>query len=278
MISDKIENLDQLHELKSKMELIESEIRELIGEDFDPEEFFGASGFAAQDDIEDEYGRDDFSPFGSFEDPQSFVVDLDQASDQEDERLAPQYYEEDGAMSEGMTSSEFDAKYHNHPEHDDVKAKLIQRAAKVYPEFTRGKDDNYKWFMKTNQTSHGNMKVSIDGQYIKFTAIFDFISPGFNQVQDADVIIRFHREDPTFATTIIHAAHAGYFQAENRVSANRFAKDLMPLMQDALKNLNREFAQGREGGYSEENRELIQKMSVKLKNVKANDVTGKGSL
>lgn len=94
MIQDKMADLDRLHELHNKVELIESEIRELVGEDFDPEEFFGDSGFSAQDDIEAEFGKDDFAPLGTFEDPNAFVSDLENASDDEAERLAPQYYAE----------------------------------------------------------------------------------------------------------------------------------------------------------------------------------------
>jgi len=153
LISDKIKELDQLHELTFKVELIESEIIGLIGEDFNPSDFFGDDGTAALDYFDKEVG-DEYTPLGTFEDPEAFIRDLDLASDEEAERLAPQYYaenivyeDEDGALEENMTSYEFDGKYRNHPKHDDIKSKLIQRAEKVYPEFTRGEGDSSRWFI-----------------------------------------------------------------------------------------------------------------------------------
>ncbi|MDG1950253.1 MAG: hypothetical protein P8J32_05580, partial [bacterium] len=183
IIQDKLADLDRLHELHNKVELIESEIIALIGEDFNPEEFFGDDGTAALNHFEKEVG-DDFTPLGTFEDPNAFISDLDSASDEEAERLAPQYYaenivfeDEDGVMEEDMTSYEFDAKYHNHPKHDEIKAKLIQRAAKVYPEFTRGEGDESKWFIKSNSPSVGEMKVSLDDDWVSFSGRFDMMNP-----------------------------------------------------------------------------------------------------
>lgn len=100
LIQERLEALDRLHELKNKTELIESEIRELMGEDFDPEEFFAAAGFVAQDDIEDAYGKDEWTSLGSTEDPQQFVSDLLDASDEEAERIAPQYFAENIIIEE----------------------------------------------------------------------------------------------------------------------------------------------------------------------------------
>lgn len=51
LVQERLEDLDKLHELKHKQELIESEIRELMGDDFDTEAFFEAAGFSTQDEV-----------------------------------------------------------------------------------------------------------------------------------------------------------------------------------------------------------------------------------
>jgi len=66
-----------MHNLENNEEL-ENQIQQSLknwnpseeGEDeFDAEEFFGDAGDAAQADIEAEYGKNDFTPFGTMEDP-----------------------------------------------------------------------------------------------------------------------------------------------------------------------------------------------------------------
>lgn len=320
LIHNKIEELDRLHELKSKVELIESEIVELIGEDFNPEEFFGDDGTAALSYFEKEIG-DDFTPLGTFEDPNDFIGDLKNASDEEAERLAPQYYaeniiyeDEDGQMhssnqeesiEEDMTSREFKIKYGQHPRYDDIKQKLLQRATSaypkptkgkddgddvkqklnpkttsVYPELTRGKGDELPWFIKTKQTNFGKVKTFSDNSYIYFKGQFELFGKtntrNFND--DVEVTIGFFKENPEYSQIDIYASSHGRFYPANRKSANRLAKELSPLFQEALKGLNKKFAQGELGGYSEENRNLIKKMNIKLANLKANDFMGQGSL
>jgi len=100
LIQERLEVLDRLHELKNKTELIESEIQELVGQDFDTDEFFSAAGFDAQDDIEHTYGKDEWTPLGSTEDAQEFVSGLVDASDEEAERVAPQYFAENIVIEE----------------------------------------------------------------------------------------------------------------------------------------------------------------------------------
>ncbi|MDG1949863.1 MAG: hypothetical protein P8J32_03525, partial [bacterium] len=76
----------------------------------------------------------------------------------------------------------------------------------------------------------------------------------------------------------IKTDNAGSFQAANRASANKFARDLKPMMANALSDLKKDFAQGRQGGYSEKNRELLKGLIARINNLKPNDVVGKGSL
>lgn len=108
MIQEKIDALNKIQELKRKTNLIESEIQKLVGEEFDAEEFFSAAGFAAQDDIEKEFGKDEWTPLGSSEDTNDFVSDLMNASDEEAEKLSPDYFAENIIFEDedGMTYSQ----------------------------------------------------------------------------------------------------------------------------------------------------------------------------
>lgn len=49
-------------------------------EEFDAEEFFGAAGDAAEEDIKAEFGDDEFTPFGTMEDPR-MLKDLEEDTD-----------------------------------------------------------------------------------------------------------------------------------------------------------------------------------------------------
>ena len=54
-------------------------------EEFSPEEFFGDAGEAAQNDMADEYGEDDFAPFGTMEDPNRMMRDLKKENEEGEE-------------------------------------------------------------------------------------------------------------------------------------------------------------------------------------------------
>lgn len=73
---------EKVNEIKNKIKELESEEKEAIKnwggvdseseEEFSPEEFFGAAGDAAEEDIKSDTemgGSDEFAPFGSMEDP-----------------------------------------------------------------------------------------------------------------------------------------------------------------------------------------------------------------
>lgn len=100
MIQEKLDAFERLQQLKEEVNLIESEIKEVAGEGFDAEEFFSAAGFAAQDDIEQEFGKDEWTPLGSSEDTQDFVFDLMNASDEEAEKTSPGYFAENIVFEE----------------------------------------------------------------------------------------------------------------------------------------------------------------------------------
>lgn len=51
-------------------------------EEFDAVEFFGDAGDTAEEDIKDEYGEEEFAPFGTMEDPR-MLKDLQEVTDQE---------------------------------------------------------------------------------------------------------------------------------------------------------------------------------------------------
>lgn len=94
IVEQKIQGLQRLDRLNKRIELIESEIKDLVGEDFDPYEFFDDAGFAAEDDIRAAYGDEEYADFGSMEDAQSFIKSLNLASDEDAEKYAPEYFAE----------------------------------------------------------------------------------------------------------------------------------------------------------------------------------------
>lgn len=94
IVEQKIQGLQRLDRLNKKIELIESEIKDLVGENFDPYEFFDDAGFAAEDDIRATYGDEEYADFGSMEDAQSFIKGLNLASDEDAEKYAPEYFAE----------------------------------------------------------------------------------------------------------------------------------------------------------------------------------------
>jgi hypothetical protein len=95
IIQEKVDAYKKIEQLREKTRLLESEIRNIAGNDFDAEEFFSAAGFAAQDDIEKEYGKNDWASLGSTEDIESFINGLIDSSDDEAQRLAPDYFNEE---------------------------------------------------------------------------------------------------------------------------------------------------------------------------------------
>ena len=96
LIYERVKKIEKMDRLLNKIELLESEIKELAGDKFDVDDFFQADGAwdAAKDDIEKEFGEDEYMDFGDGENINQFVRDLELADDEEAERLAPEYYPE----------------------------------------------------------------------------------------------------------------------------------------------------------------------------------------
>ena len=191
----------------------------------------------------------------------------------------------------GQLSQKFD----NHPNFADVKDKLTQRfMGQEHPIFKsdNGGDGAYK--IRSTEPSYysnsyelgmrdsdvddkkgGDERVKTPTGVIKFNIIFEFAAynPASQQKPDlgtVDVYVTLHTNSGK-RNIMVKGTNTGALSPEDRRSAALFVKGLKSALQEPLKSFGRDISSGKNGGYSEKNRETLQKATQMVGELRAND-------
>ena len=185
-------------------------------------------------------------------------------------------------------------KFGDHPNFNDVKDKLTQRfMGQEHPIFKadggsgvyKVRSTDPKYYTRTYELGMKNTTVdNKKGGYdhvdqptgsITFNMMFEFAaynpeSPQKPDLGTLEAYVTFNTKSGK-RNILVKGTNTGTLNPVDRRSATIFVKGLKSALQEPLKNFGRDISSGKNGGYSEINRETLQKATQMTQELKAND-------